>query len=206
MKNQITKRDILEFEKNGYHIVKNLFTSDEIFHFRKLALDYFENKNNHFVYHNCGKVVPNAFEYVPELHKIITTTVLDIAKELIGDIRYVYHADLHYNMFNNWHRDVGNNYIKDFDTKEEIFDSLKIFKVGIYLQEHAINDQGLSLIPSSHKELDENKLMNPIDINSEIGDVIIFDQRLMHKGYYIDEEGIKAVSYTHLTLPTKRIV
>ena len=185
----INIEDKKSFFENGYLIIRSIFTQDEVMRIKQIALSYFADESNHYVYHNCGKVLPNFFEYIPELRTVMNQKIIDISKELIGDVKYLYHSDLHYNMFNNWHRDLSNNYIDNFES-EEIFKKAQIYKVGIYLQDHQENNQGLSLIPKSHTIFDENKFGDSIDIHSNIGDIIIFDQRIMHKGYSIVKENI----------------
>ena len=183
----ITSKDRTKFKKNGFFILKKFFSTAQITKFRLDALNYFNQQDNHFVYHNCGKIVPNAFEYIPQIREVMNPDLIRIVKDLIGEVKYVFHSDLHYNMFNNWHRDLSSNYIDGFDN-EDIFNKARIYKIGIYLQDHSNNNQGLSLIPSSHNTFNEGDFLEPITIHSTVGDVVIFDQRIMHKGFYLNED------------------
>lgn len=188
MKNhKISIEDKQFFKDNGYLVIQNFFSKEEIYNLREVSLNYFNEEKNHFIFHNCGKIVPNAFEYVKEIRGVLSKDLIDISKDLLGDIKYVFHSDLHYNMFNNWHRDLSSDYIDGFDS-EETFEKATIYKIGIYLQDHSDNNQGLSLIPKSHKIFDEKEFSSPLTLNSKVGDIVIFDQRIMHKGFYINEE------------------
>ncbi|WP_421715461.1 hypothetical protein [Arcobacter arenosus] len=178
------KKDLSE---HGYIILEKFFSSEEIDTFNNIAIEYFSDERNKFFYHNCGKVITNFFEYVPALRVVLNKKLVEYLKGIIGDIKYIYHNDLSYNMFNNWHRDLSSDYIDGFED-EKIFNLAKIYKVGIYLQNHDLNEYGLSVVPGSHKEFDEKLFKKPINIKSNKGDVIIFDQRLKHKGYYLDED------------------
>jgi len=191
----IFDNDLKSLKRNGYLLIKNIFTEKEVIELRNKSLEYFSNDNNHFVYHNCGKVLPNAFEYFQDLRSVLNNKVVSLAKELLGnDIYYIYHSDLHYNMFNNWHRDLSDQYIDGFNTLQT-FTKAKIYKIAIYLQDHSSDNRGLSLIPKSHNTFDEKNFEDELTIHPNMGDIIIFDQRLMHKGDRIDPESVEVCKW-----------
>jgi hypothetical protein len=59
----------------------------------------------------------------------------------------------------------------------------EIYKVLIYLQDHTNDNNGLTLIEDSHHipdiMINNNKKKT---IHNKIGDIIIFDQRITHRG------------------------
>ena len=60
-------------------------------------------------------------------------------------------------------------------------DKHEILKVLIYLEDHTRDNDGLKVVPGSHL----TPKINPegyIQLNPKIGDVIIFDQRITHRG------------------------
>ena len=60
-----------------------------------------------------------------------------------------------------------------------------IVKALVYLQDHSDNDDALKLVPGSHwnSKLDANGDSNGhIQIRPELGDVLVFDQRITHQG------------------------
>jgi hypothetical protein len=97
------------------------------------------------------------------------------------------HNDIGINRIVNWHKDTLNNEYKIYQ-KKNIWSTFnnenhEIYKFLIYLQDHKNNRDGLTLIEKSHliPEIISNS-PNQKYINSTIGDVIIFDQRITHKG------------------------
>ena len=57
----------------------------------------------------------------------------------------------------------------------------EVVKVLIYLEDHANDSDGLKLVPGSHlqREIDPKGF---IQLRPKSGDVIIFDQRITHRG------------------------
>jgi hypothetical protein len=100
------------------------------------------------------------------------------------------HNDIGLNRIVNWHKDTLNNQYKIYQKtdiwKENINgDKHEIYKFLIYLQDHRNNKDGLTLIEESHLNptinINNSKLKY---INSTVGDVIIFDQRITHRGQF----------------------
>jgi hypothetical protein len=98
------------------------------------------------------------------------------------------HNDIGINRIVNWHKDTLNNQYKIYQKKniwlEYNNETHQIYKFLIYLQDHSNNLDGLTLIEKSHLVpeiiIDNNKKY----INSLVGDVIIFDQRITHRGQF----------------------
>lgn len=99
------------------------------------------------------------------------------------------HCDLHRNALSGWHRDDGTSYGDggyfgqssiDYSTKD-----LGVYKVAVYLQEHMSWQDGITIEPGSHVRLRRNPNFEQY-FASDLGEVLIFDQRLFHTGQ-IDE-------------------
>lgn len=101
----------------------------------------------------------------------------------IKNIGFWGHSDILVNILSPWHKDDGG---ENPETNYFGFDSIKnekavIIKCAIYLQDHHNNDEGLWVIPKSHREYFPGKL-DPINTKLKKNDLLLFDARLSHRG------------------------
>ena len=104
------------------------------------------------------------------------------------------HNDIGLNRIVDWHKDTLNNQYKVYQ-KTNIWNEYnnekhEIYKFLIYLQNHKNDNSGLHIIEGSHKEPIinmDNKRYKYIGKELNIGDIIIFDQRITHRGQYKNE-------------------
>jgi ectoine hydroxylase-related dioxygenase (phytanoyl-CoA dioxygenase family) len=100
-----------------------------------------------------------------------------------------FHNDIGLNRIVDWHKDTLNNQYKIYQIHnvwtEINGEKHQIYKFLIYLQEHITNNNGLQVIEGSH--LNQNIIIddnNKKFIKNNLGDIIIFDQRITHRGQY----------------------
>ena len=111
-----------------------------------------------------------------------------------GPYHFCSHNDIGLNRIVHWHKDTLNNEYKKYQ-KTDIWSELngekhEIYKVLIYLQDNTLNDNGLTLIEGSHldRNININNQNNNIlpskikTIHNKLGSIIIFDQRITHRG------------------------
>ena len=190
----------MSMDRDGFVVVEKFFSNDEINELRAMVDNHLNRDGGHFIYHNSGKVISNAFEYVQDLYKkVVTKKLAEVLKQELGDIVYLHHSDVHYNMFNGWHKDVAEKYVPGIFTDASIYDRAKIFKVGIYLQDCTNNKIGLTVRKGSHKHLDNTG--DEFYISSSVGDILIFDQRLYHRGFYPTDEYLQIASEIDAEFP-----
>lgn len=177
----LTKPQIEEFNKNGFLVLKNILSKDEIEKLREITIDFFTKKEDEVVFLYSGKTKPNALNCMPELAEAVfkNEKVIDTMKDLCGkDVRYGHHSDVHFNMLSGWHKD--NNGDDDWATgpKGETF---MCYKMAFYFQDHTKNADGLTVRKGSHltRDLHKGELYN---IPSEPGDAVVFDMRISHIG------------------------
>ena len=175
-----------ELKTNGYMIVENVFTDIEINEMRKIALAYFKNGGG---FKNSGGAAKPDFIKVEMLKPIlshISNKKLDnIIEDIIGEpVEFISHNDLHINRDVGWHKDILQNEAQDFweDPWEiKTGDTMKIYKVNIYLQDHTIREAALQVRMGSHLN-DKMGKGKGINIKPKTGDIVIFDQRIDHRG------------------------
>lgn len=174
-------------QENGYIILKNVFTEQEIESFKNEVNLYLKNPNKK-IFNESSK----SFSIIDFIEREEFKTIANIIKnKAINDCleeifngtnyRFCSHNDIGINRTVGWHKDKLNDEYDKFETvdiwSEEQGEKHEIVKVLIYLQE---ND-GLKVVPKSHtdRNIDTN---NSIELEHKIGDVIIFDQRITHRG------------------------
>jgi len=128
---------------------------------------------------------PDALGRVPGARTMLLQAPLfDRVAEVLGyRPAYCHHSDIHINKTAPFHRDsiVKASYF-DF-AKTDIFGTsdYAVYKIGIYFQDHE-GAGGLSVIPGSHLIDGPPQPERAYDIKSRLGDVILFDTRIYHKG------------------------
>jgi ectoine hydroxylase-related dioxygenase (phytanoyl-CoA dioxygenase family) len=176
-----------QLENQGYFIVENIFTGDEIRSFREEILNYI--KKNNCIRNASGITIPDFIQ-----HKSLSKTGSIKDNEKITDIlnnifdnnyRFCSHNDIGINRIVGWHKDKLNGEYSKYETidiwSEHEGEKHEIVKVLIYLQDHSNNNDGLKIVPGSHLERNIND-KNWIQLNPSLGNVIIFDQRITHRG------------------------
>ena len=114
------------------------------------------------------------------------TKLNDVLKQIFhNDYRFCAHNDIGINRSVGWHKDKLNGEYEKYETidiwSESNGEKHEIVKVLIYLQDHSNNNDGLKLVPESHlkRTLETH---NHIQLKPKVGDVVIFDQRITHRG------------------------
>lgn len=94
--------------------------------------------------------------------------------------------DIGVNRIVGWHKGKLNDSYASYETTDiwsttESGEKHEILKVLIYLEDHANDSDGLKVVPGSHltRKVDPKGF---IQLRPKLGDVIIFDQRITHRG------------------------
>ena len=190
--NYITEENLIKLKEDGYFIIKNFYDIQDIIKMRKIILyNAFIKKNIMFMGEKSGSkpdfLRDSDYQNLIPLLKL--NEIHHIMKEIFkAPFHLCTHNDIGINRIVHWHKDTLNNQYKIYQKKNiwEEYDGEKheIYKFLIYLQDHSNNIDGLTVIEKSHLIpniiVDNNKKY----INSSICDVIIFDQRITHRGQF----------------------
>ena len=200
--NYIEDDSLIKLKENGYIIIKNFYNIDDIINMRKIILhNTFIKKNILFMGNRSGSKPDfiNDNDYKKLIPILRLNDIHHIMKQIFkAPFHLCFHNDIGINRIVNWHKDTLNNQYKIYQ-KTDIWkmhnnETHEIYKFLIYLQDHTNNTDGLTLIEKSHLipyiNIDEK---NKKYINSSIGDVIIFDQRITHKGQYQNNNKIDRI-------------
>jgi len=189
-----------EYEKNGYIICKNVFTEQELDNCKAEILAYIKTNRNKVLKNGGGITIP---DFINQHSSLVQTIQLKENKKihetlqiLFGGTNYRFcsHNDIGINRIVGWHKDKLNGKYANFE-KHDIWQPIsiknedntqdevkhQIVKVLIYLEDHTHDNDGLKLVPGSHvkREIYEQ---GAIQLHSQKGDVVIFNQRINHRG------------------------
>lgn len=175
-------------EKEGYFILKGVFSKELLLKCSEEILNYV--KKNKTMKSDGGISIPD-FVKKSDLsttaslknNKIIQENLKNLFK---GDnYRFCSHNDIGINRIVGWHKDKLNGAVSKYETvniwSEHKGEKHEIYKVLIYLQDHSKNNDGLKIVPGSHLSKKKDST-GYIQLKPEIGDVVIFDQRITHRG------------------------
>ena len=173
----------LELLDKGYTVGRGIIPKETIASIRRLGAIHSQLGGIHK--HN-GVRQPHAFRKAPFIAQIFKANSLVqlIAECLDSDEWFLTnHADLHTNALSGWHKDDGMSYGGGGYFKRAAYDLVnpKVFKIAIYFQDHVDFNDGLTIIPGSHRT-SAIRSGNELHLNTQVGDVIVFDVRLSHTG------------------------
>lgn len=185
-------------KEKGYLLIKDCILTEDCKNYKNIVKNYF-SKNKHKVSNNAK---PNAFnqEELFNLHSLFENKKLNnVLKEISSNnLMFLNHSDIHYNFeAYGWHDDTQTRWMSNcpknysFIHKDIMHTSnpYEIYTIAIYFQDYE-EGGGLSIVEGSHKNGNGGEISNRktdasqkiIDIRSNVGDVVIFDARLFHRG------------------------
>lgn len=184
--------------RDGYVTFKGVLSPKEVEQVRGEIYKFFDKAGR---FYDFGKTQPDAFSQVPKIRWLITHPgVLAAVRSAAGtdEIQFTFHSDCHMNMLSGWHTDTG-AYFKSDEVAPKDF---QVFKVGIYLQDHMVNAQGLTVSEGSHHAPNGILRDRVKALHTQAGDIIVFDVRIWHVG---DEKKLfeKVVGKVVRSEPTK---
>ena len=174
------------FNTQGYIIFRNLLDKKLLQECRNEIITFIKSSKG---LSNAGGISIPDFISLKEF--IVTNNlrnncrIHEALKSILGtNYRFCRHNDIGIDRLVPWHQDKLNGKYSKYEThniwtfhegEEQV-----IVKVLIYLQDH-ITDGGLYLVPGSHKS--KKILKSPAQhLDVKLGDVVIFDQRISHRG------------------------
>lgn len=176
------------FRENGFILINDVFTENDIKEFKDEIRNYI--KNNNTIKNSGGITIPD-FIKNKEFNKLSlikdNKKIHECLKEIFNDNNYRFcgHNDIGINRIVGWHKDKLNGKYTKYESidiwSEHNGEKHEIVKVLIYLQDHSNNNDALKIVPKSHlvKNIDTKEY---IQLKPKIGDVLIFDQRITHRG------------------------
>lgn len=174
----------MSFEQDGYTIVRDFLRIDQVEDYRNILDSYLQNNKS---YNETGnsKILPGFAGVTPELQGLDKLHEDNQLKRILGnvfqtdDFIFLEHSDLHQNKTTGWHRDTKDYERGGGNPQDTWADDYFIVKACLLLQDHEDNQYGLWFKPGTHRQGVNSK---EIHLDSKATDLIIFDQRILHRG------------------------
>jgi hypothetical protein len=176
----------MNVDRDGYVILKGLFEKELLEECKREILDY--NKRHALIKNADGITIPD-FINQPELsltsslkNSLLLHKFLEEKIFKRKDYRFCSHNDIGINRIVGWHKDKLNGPYSKYESipiwsTTPTGEKHDIYKVLIFL-----NDQKeFYLVPGSHLTSIINT-KDAIPIETELGDILVFDQRITHRG------------------------
>jgi hypothetical protein len=159
--------NVPQFWEQGYLLIRNVFSGDEIEEFRRHALER-SRRSGDLLSH-------------PELRKVLLDQrVLGVASQILGGTP-VYYGDSTANLGQHsfgFHKD---NADRDDINAPDWKSRYSQIRFGVYLQDHSCHSGGLRVIPGSHNAV-MNPGLKPKNVRSRSGDLVVWNLRTDHAG------------------------
>ena len=175
-----------KINNDGYLVIPKVFTKNEIDEFKTEITQYTRTKFKNI--HGKSIIDPINKHPLISISKILNNTIINDTLLNIfqtPNYRFCQHNDISIDRVVGWHKDKLNGIYSKYQTRDiwTTYQNEKheILKVLIYLQDHKEKQDGLRIIPKSHHDRKITK-DNSIHIDIEAGDILIFDQRITHRG------------------------
>lgn len=174
--------DKKKFEEQGYLVIKNVFSPEEIEAFRADCYKQFEIDAKKGLNYSIQKTNARSLRGDLISKALIRKTILDdrivyILKELLGpDLVYFGDSTVQFGVgFRGFHRD---NIDREYNGGPDWEGDYPIFRFGLYLQDHVKFSGGLKVKSGSHK----HKSGKSVILDSNAGDFAIWNMRTLHSG------------------------
>jgi hypothetical protein len=192
----LSDSDVARFKRDGFLLIKGLFSADEVARFRELGAQVTE---------------PVDLASLPGLENLWTDErLVTIAKRLLGEpITYFGEASYRRHLFPSETPLLGKLHHDAKGTRAHLFhrqnlptpEPYPILRFAMYLQDHSCHSGGLKLVPGSHQmdtsTFNEAELVH-LDVPSESGDAVAFCNKILHSPFALRR---KNAPHTALSVP-----
>jgi hypothetical protein len=217
--NLLSQEELKQFRSNGYIIVPDVYTPDEILTARELFDTAFKNQVWQRAPYSSPQIINDIYRVFPGLPNIIfNSKYVNALKDIFGgQLVCVPEASLHRNRYYDWHKDSSQ--MESEGSREHWAGEDFMVQCCTYFQDNEPGGGGMTAIPGSHtkhdrfikiySEYDHHRLyhkllkllyaspFDDIDKNeptirlpSKAGDLIIFDIRLDHRATFIRKRSL----------------
>lgn len=177
--------DKSSFERDGYLVVKNVFSEKEIAEMRNEAYEQYEIDTKKNLTFQLPNLATKARYSKGDLlskeklrHVLLDDRILTIAKKILNTDKLVYFGDSSYQIgtgLRGFHRDcIDRTDLNGPDWQGEY----TLIRIGVYLQDHKNYSGGLKIKLGTHKNADGK----PVFVDSEVGDVALWSLKTIHSG------------------------
>jgi len=189
--------DGLEFQRNGFVLVRDVFTESEVARMRAAVKRHAEDALA------LGRILPRRTdEIIPVgdlldyagVDVVFDERLLSIARSLLGERELVYFGDsglMVGGSLRGFHKD---NACRDDATHPDWTTPYTLLRMGIYLEDHSEHSGGVKVRRGSHlcADITTGEI---IDVPSRPGDVVVWSLRTTHSGFAVR---VRTLPWVHL--------
>jgi hypothetical protein len=151
----VSEEDKKFYDENGFLIVRNVLTQDEMEFLRKRALEIFSSDEWKVSKSNTNRTITDIYRYFPEIMRVsLSKKVVDTVKALLesDDIILTPETAMMMGFYPTWHKDTTTQekYGHFFHKRPDF----RMVRCGIYMQDNDEHGGGLSVFAGSHKTPD----------------------------------------------------
>lgn len=179
--------------EHGYTHVMGLLNRSEVEGLRSLAQNYCYGEERKALPLTWGGYTVPAFLELPEFAGARWLLEDSRLHRLLGAMfngtkhRFASHNDIGCDFVGVWHKDILRGpqkkyQVQDLWTADETGDRHEIYKVLLYLQDHADDERSVKVVPGSHAVREIALERGYAAVHPRLGDAIIIDQRISHAG------------------------
>ncbi len=187
------------FEKDGFLLVKNVLTSEEVAKIRKVCYQTIESdkKTGAMFYHRFAANHLGDLINIPALKDVILDDrIIEIATTILGS-KPTYFGDSVFEIglgSRGFHKDTSER--KD-QNHPDWTEEYPIIRIAFYLQDHTKHSGGLKVRVGSHNTVSTNK-GKAVFVESEPGDAVVFCLKTSHAGNGIRLKFMPNTSISHI--------
>lgn len=192
----LTGDDSLTFQRDGFLVVRNVFSSHEVDELREAIAR--EGRTAASI----GRILePKAGEVVPvgdllgreRLRDLVFDgRLIDIARSLLGRSEIVYFGDSGLMVGGHGRGFHKDNTVRDSSAHADWRSAYTLIRMGIYLQDHDRYSGGLKVRRGSHLHPDVASGAI-VDIDTRPGDIVVWSLRTTHSGHTVRVRGLRSV-------------
>jgi hypothetical protein len=183
--------DVQKFWEQGYLILKNVFSVAQVESFRQ-AIDnqLIIDRKKGLVTENAGVTYASGDLLSKELLReiFLDKQIIKAVTDVLGDTP-IYFGDSSYQVGHTsggYHRD---NVDRNFGEGQDWQGRYDIVRLGIYFQDHKYHSAGLKIKRGTHNIANGRSYI----VESEVGDVIIWNMRILHSGHAVRLKGLRTL-------------
>ena len=184
--------DPLEFQRDGFTIVRNVFDSVEVARMRSFGERFARESKDlgRILRSKTGEVVPVGDLLGREgIDVVFDERLLRIARALLGKQELVYFGDsglMLAGSLRGFHKD---NAVADDPTHVDWRSPYTLLRIAIYLEDHVRNSGGVKVRRGSHMHVDVTT-GEIVDVPTGAGDVVVWSLRTTHSGHFVRVRGL----------------
>ena len=184
MEHTLSNEQIKSFKENGYLIIPNVLSKEQVEYLRSRILGIFSSGEWQKSPYNTERVLSDVYNTFPDFIDLtLNKKVIDIVRSLLQTTPVLMpETAIHYKFYTGWHKDTSSQ-----EREGKTFhwnDDALLLQCGFYLQDNDELGGGLTVMQGSHKTKDNLIETDSFKLN-------LAERAKLKLGMYKEEEDVK---------------